>query len=92
MMLPRARAADLVGLLAWILAAVVLGVLRLLRVRHDWGLGEMSGLMVGVIVGVPFALLFYGGLFLMTYNWLLRSLFPALPEIRLPWWPPASGG
>jgi hypothetical protein len=81
----------LIGLLAWILAAIVIGVLALFRVKPDWDLDEMAGLMVGVIVGVPFALFIYFGLFLMAYDG-LRSLFPALPAVHLPWWPPAKGG
>jgi hypothetical protein len=88
--LPGAGAADLVGL-AWILAAVVLGALKLLRVRHDWDFGDMSGLTVGVVAGVIFVLPIYIGLFLIAYDGLC-SLFPALPTVHLPWWSPARGG
>jgi hypothetical protein len=52
--LPRAEATYLVGLLAWILAAVVLCALRLLRVRHDWDLGDLSGVTLRVIAGIMF--------------------------------------
>ena len=82
---PTAGSAHLVGLLAWILAAIVLGVLKPLRVRDDWDLGEMSGLTVGVIAGVIFVLPIYVGLFLIAYDGLC-SLFPALPTVHLPWW------
>jgi hypothetical protein len=78
-------ATDLVGLLAWILAAVVLGALELWRATHDWDFGDVSGPTVGVIAGVIFALPIYIGLFLIAYDGLC-SLFPELPAVHLPWW------
>ena len=78
----------LIELLAIVLAAVVLGVLALFRVKHDWDWGDMSVIIVGVVLASPL----YLGVFLMAYEYGLRSLFPALPAVHLPWWPPASGG
>ena len=78
----------LIELLAIVLAAVVLGVLALFRVKHDWDWGDMSVIIVGVVLASPL----YLGLFLMAYEYGLRLLFPALPAVHLPWWPPASGG
>jgi len=78
-------ATDLVGLLAWILAAVVLGGLELWRATHFWDFGNVSGPTVGVIAGVIFALPIHIGLFFIAYDGLC-SLFPALPTVHLPWW------
>jgi len=83
--LPGAGVAELIGLLAWILAAVVLGGWEVWRATHEWDFGDASGPTVGVIAGVIFALPIYIGLFFIAYGGLC-SLFPALPTVHLPWW------
>ena len=49
----------LIELLAIVLAAVVLGVLALFRIKHDWDWGDMSVIIVGVVLASPL----YLGLF-----------------------------
>ena len=46
----RNRSMVLIELLAIVLAAVVLGVLALFRLKHDWDWGDMSVIIVGVVL------------------------------------------